>query len=142
MPGPYDPRKAAVRTSPTSSGTYTVIGLSTSSGFTEGSSGTNITYYMGGQVSKAGNPTVSGTVNYLFNRSDTLGQEAIRTARRAGTTIYIQDCPEGTLTGAKVEQVAAIIDEVGRETDAGNDWVTGSFTYTGDATTLTTVTLA
>lgn len=142
MPGPYDPQQAAVRIAPTLAGTYTTIGLVTTSTFTEGSDGSSTTKHLGGSVVKAGDPTVSGSFSYLFNRSDTLGQEAARAARRSGASVFLQDCPEGTATGAKVEQFEAKIDEVGREIDAGNDWVTGSISYTGIPSTLTTVTLA
>jgi hypothetical protein len=142
MAGPYDPEEAAVRVSTTLTGTYTIVGLVTSSSFTEGSSGTSETPYMGGIAYKSGRSTVNGTVNYLFNRADTNGQEVIRAAKRSGASVFLQDCPEGTAVGDKVEQVEAKIDEVGRESDAGNDWVTGSFTFTGIASTLTTETLS
>lgn len=142
MPGPYDPEDAALRVCTTINGTFAVIGLTTSSQFTEGSSGTSETPYMGGTIYKAGRNTVSGTANYIFNRADTTGQEVVRAAKRSNASVFLQDCPEGTAVGAKVEQVEAKIDEVGRETDAGNDWVTGSFTWTGIPSTLTTETLA
>jgi hypothetical protein len=142
MAGPYPPEDAAVRVSTTLAGTYTVIGLVTSSNLTEGSSGTSETPYMGGIAYKAGRSTLAGTVNYLFNRADTSGQEVIRAAKRSGASVFLQDCPEGTAATAKVEQFEAKIDEVGRESDAGNDWVTGSFTFTGIPSTLTTETLA
>lgn len=142
MPGPYDPRKAAVRTSPTLGGTYTMIGHVTSASFTEGSAGVSETPYMGGIAYADGDPSLTYTVNYLFNRNDTLGQEAVRAAKRAGTSIFFQDCPAGTLAGEKVDQFEGKIEEVGRESDAGNDWVTGSFTARGIYSTLSTVTLA
>lgn len=142
MPGPYDNEDARVRVSTTENGTYTNIGYVRRGSYQEGSDGASKTKYLGGEIQKAGDPNLSGTVDVVYNREDTNGQAVLKTAKRNGTTVWLQICPEGTATGAKVEQFEADVDQFNLDLNADEDWVSGSFNYTGKPATLTTVTLA
>lgn len=139
---PIDTRNTRVRVSTTSGGTYTTVGYTTAYTFTEGTEGGNTIRYFGGEEITAGTSTVAGSLSILFVRGDTLGQDVLRSAKRAGTTVFLQLCPEGTATGAKCEQVEAYIDEVAHNPDRSNDRVTGTINFRGIPSTLTTVTLA
>jgi hypothetical protein len=142
MPAPYDTKFSRIRVSLTSGGTYANIYGVTDAPYTEGSDGTSKTKYLGGEWHKAGDPTITGTITAGYNDADTTGQNIIRTAKRAGTSVWIQWCPSGTTTGSQVEQFEARIDEISGDMNADNEWVMTSFSYTGDPATRTTVTLA
>lgn len=139
---PFDPVNARVRVSTTEGGTYTSLGKVRSADYNEGTEGGSTLKYLGGQAKKAGDPTVSATLNMWWDNTDTTGQEVLKTAKRNGTTVFLQFCPEGTGTGDKVEQVGGLITELSIRLDAEGEAVEGSFTFDGDATTLQTVTLA
>jgi hypothetical protein len=142
MPGPYDAGAGRLRVSSTLAGTYTLVAYVTDAPYTEGSSGSTTTKYLGGEFVKAGDATLSGSGTVIYNEADTLGQAIIYAAKRSGASVFFQWCPAGTATGAKVEQFEAKVDEVSGDLNADNEWVMKSFTYTGVPSTLTTVTLA
>lgn len=131
-----------VRLSTTSGGTYTTVAYVTSFELTEGEEGGGVTKYFGGELEKAGDNTLSGSMPVLFDRSDTTGQELLRTAKRAGTSVFLQFCPGGTTVGSKCEQFEATVTEVSVSSARTDDWVTGSFAFRGVPSTLTTITLA
>lgn len=140
--GVVDPTLTRVRYSATLGGTYTTILWVRSFELTEGEEGGGITRYFGGELDAAGNPTLNATMPCLFDRVDTTGQVALRAAKRAGTTVFLQFAPEGVGTGAKVEQFEARITEVTIGSVAEDDYVTGSFSFRGVPSTLSTVTLS
>lgn len=142
MAGPIDTKNTRVRVSTTLAGTYTLVGYTTAYTFTEGTEGGNTILYFGGEELTAGRNTATGSLDVLFVRGDTLGQDVIRSAKRAGTTVFLQLCPEGTATGAKCEQMEVYIDEVSHNPDRSNDRVTGSINFRGIPSTLSTITLA
>lgn len=144
MAFPFDPTNCRVRTSATSNGTYVSIGKVTSAQHQEGTEGGGATKYFGGQVERQGDPTLGFSFNFLWDNTDTTGQEAVKAAKRAGTLLYFQFCPEGTATGAKVEQFGAYVQDYNINADAadGDNLVKGSITLRPDVTTLSTVTLS
>jgi hypothetical protein len=142
MPAPYDTKNGRLRVSSTSGGTFANIYGVTDAPYTEGSDSASRTKYLGGEWVKAGDPTLSGSFTAAYNDADTTGQNIIRTAKRAGTSVWFQWCPAGTATGAKVWQFEAYIDELSGDLNADNEWVMNSFSYTGVPSTWTEVTLA
>jgi len=142
MPAPYDAGAGRLRVAATLAGTYAVVAYVTDAPYTEGSSGSSTTKYLGGEFVKAGDPTLSGSATVIYSDTDTLGQTLIYNAKRSGASVFFQWCPAGTTTGSKVEQFEAKIDEVSGDLNADNEWVMKSFSYTGVPSTLTTVTLA
>lgn len=137
-----DTKNTRVRVSTTLAGTYTLVGYTTAYTFTEGTEGGDTILYFGGEEVTAGRSTVAGSLDVLMDQSDTLGQTIMVTAKRAGTTVFIQLCPDGTTTGKKCEQMEAYIDELGQASDRTNPRVTRTISYRGIPSTLTTVTLA
>jgi hypothetical protein len=131
-----------VRVSATSGGTYTNVGYVRGHDLTEGEEGGGVTRYYGGELSKAGEPTLEASLDILYDRADTLGQEIIRTAKRAGTTVWLQFCPNGTATGAKVDQFEATVTEIAQSGSRDDDYVGGTLSFRGIPSTLTTITLA
>lgn len=144
MPFPFDPTNSRIRVSATMGGTYTAVGKVVDYDHNEGVEGGGTTKYMGGQVERAGDPTLDGSFNVLWDNTDTNGQEAIKAAKRAGTPLWFQFCPEGTATGAKVEQFQANVTgyRINANSQDGDNLVKGSITLKADPTTLSTVTLA
>lgn len=142
MAAPYDPSLSRVRISETEEGTYENIGFVRSFDMTEGSEGDVTLYYFGGDVSRPGNPTLTGTIPVYWDLEDTNGQEILRDAKQTGTAVWLQFAPEGTDTGASVEQFEAIITEVSRSSAADGDAVEGSFSFRGTPSTLEVITLA
>lgn len=141
MAAPWDVTAGRVRCCATVSGTYVDVGFVRSFEMTEGSDGDTTLRYFGGDAVVAGDPTISGTIPVWFDRTTT-GQAMLRTAKRAGTSIWLQFCPEGTATGKKCDQFEAKITEVSASMDSDGDAVEGSFSYTGVPSGLTEVTLA
>lgn len=142
MAFPFDPANARVRVCATISGTYTSIGKVRTSNYTEGQENRTRTKYLGGQLVRPGDNTLGGNFTVLYDSGDTLGQELCKTAKRAGTSLFFQFCPEGTATGAKVEQFEANVTEIGNPFDADAETLERSFTIEGVDTVPTTVTLA
>lgn len=142
MPGPYDPKNARVRFSATQAGVYTSGAFFTSYSHDGGTEGATVTRYFGGENRRSGDPTDSGTLNALFEKPDTTGQDLLRTARVTGGTVWMQLCPMGTATGAKVTQMQIAVDSFNESADAGADNVTVTFSYTAIQGTITEVTLA
>jgi hypothetical protein len=138
---PLDPKLARVRVSTTVNGTYSVMSMARSYDHTEGSEGESSLYWFGGEAVRSGDPTVTGTIPVYFDRADTTGQTLLRTAKRNGTVVFIQLCPAGTGAGAKCDQFEAVITEFSMSADAEGDAVEGSFSYRGNASTLTEITL-
>ena len=139
---PYDPGAARVRLSATLAGTYTIVAKVRSFSHTEGSEGDTVIRWFGGEAIRAGDNTLSGTLPVWWDRADTTGQDLMRSAKRAGTSVFLQICPAGVGTGEKCDQFEAIITEVSISADASsNEGVEGSFTYRGLSSTLTTITL-
>jgi hypothetical protein len=140
---PYDPSVARVRLSATLAGTYTNIAKVRSFNHEEGSEGDTVIRWLGGDALRPGDATLGGTLPVWWDRSDTTGQDLMRAAKRAGTTVFLQICPAGTATGEKADQFEALITGVTVEADStSNEGVPGSFTYKGLPSTLTTITLA
>ena len=142
MAFPYDPVNARVRVSATLAGTYTVVGKVRTANLTEGRDNRTKTKYLGGQVVRPGDNTLTGSVGYLFDDGDTTGQNLVRTAKRNGTTLFVQICPAGTGTGAKVLQFEADITELTIDVNADNELVEGGFNFEGVDDSPTEVTLA
>jgi hypothetical protein len=142
MPGPYDPKNARVRFSSTQAGTYTNGALFTSYSHDAGTENATTSRYFGGESRRAGDPTDSGTLNAFFENPDTTGQDLLRTARDTGGTVWMQRCPVGTATGAKVYQMQITVDSYNESADVNSDNVTVTFSYTAVQGTITTVTLA
>lgn len=142
MAAPYDSSLGRVRVSTTSGGTYTNVGYVRSFEMTEGQEGEATLRYFGGEAEIPGDATLSGTIPVWWDRADTLGQKIMRDAKRAGTAVYLQFCPEGTATGKKVDQFQAYITEMSASMDSEGEAVEGSFTYKGVPSTLTEVTLS
>lgn len=142
MPGPYDSKNARVRFSSTQAGTYTAGAFFTSYEHTEGSENGSTVNYFGGQANRTGDPTMTGTLNALFEKPDTTGQDLLRTAKRTGGTVWMQLAPTGTATGAKVTQGEIEVTEYRESADANADNVTVTFSYKMYPSTVTEVTLA
>lgn len=142
MAAPYDPSLSRVRVSATEAGTYANIGYVRSFDMTEGSEGDTTLYYFGGDVSRSGQPTLSGTVPVFYDLDDATGQDILRAAKRSGDAVWLQFAPTGTEVGEVVEQFEAVITEVNRNSAADGDAVEGSFSFRGTPSTLTEVTLA
>jgi hypothetical protein len=131
-----------VRICATENGTYVLVAYVRDFQLTEGEEGGGVTRYMGGEIDAGGDATLTATMPCLFDRTDTTGQEALRAAKRSGSTYWLQFCPGGTATGAKCEQFEARVTEVTIGSPQDEDWVTGSFSFRGVPSTLETVTLA
>jgi hypothetical protein len=142
MAFPFDPANARVRVSTTSGGTYASIGKVRTSNYTEGQEGRVRTKYLGGQVVRPGDNTLGGTMTVLYDSGDTTGQALLVTAKRAGTSLFFQFCPEGTATGAKVQQFEANVTEISNPFDADAETLERSFTLEGVDTVPTEITLA
>jgi hypothetical protein len=134
---PLDAKLTRIRVSTSSGGTFTSIGYARSASMSEGSEGDTTVYYFGGELSRAGNPTISGSISVLWDAADTTGQTVLRTAKRAGTAVWLEFLPGGTTTGAPFERFEAVITEVSRSSDASGDNVEGSFSFRGTPSTLT-----
>ena len=141
MPAPYDPKLTRVRVSTTSGGTYSIIGYTRSFDMTEGTDGDTTLRWFGGDATKAGAATLTGTIPVFFDRADTTGQQILISAKRNGTKVWLQIGWEGVASGAVVDQFQASITEFSRTSDSEGDAVEGSFSFTGAPSTLTTVTL-
>lgn len=135
-------RLTRVLISPTSGGTFVLVAYVRDFQYTEGEEGGGVTRYMGGEIDGGGDATLSATMPCLFDRADTSGQEALRAAKRSGTTYWIQFCPSGTTTGSKCEQFEARVTEVTIGAPQDDTWVAGGFTLRGIPSTLTTITKA
>lgn len=142
MAFPFDAANARVRVSATSGGTYASVGKVRTAQLTEGQENQTKVKYLGGQVVRPGDNTLSGTISVLFDNTDTTGQEILKTGKRAGTSVFLQFCPEGTATGAKVEQFEAYITEIGLPFDADTETQERSFSFEGVDNAPTTITLA
>lgn len=141
MPAPYDAKAGRVRVSTTEAGTYNVVGYVRSADLTHGSEGDTTIYWLGGEQSKAGNQTLTGSLPVYFDREDTNGQAILRTAWKNGTSVWLQIAPEGVGASAKVDQFRCVITEFTTSYAADGEAVEGGFSFRGDASTLTTVTL-
>lgn len=139
---PYDPVNARVRVSTTVGGTYAAIGKITSANMNEGQEGRTKLKYLGGQIIRPGDSTLSGDLTVYFDSGDTTGQEILKTAKRNGTTVFLQFCPDGTATGAKCEQFEANITAHNLPLDATTEIISRSFSFEGVDDAPTTVTLA
>lgn len=142
MAFPFDPVNSRVRVSTTVGGTYTSIGKVISANMNEGQESRTKTRYFGGTVVRPGDSTLGGDLTVLFDSGDTAGQEVLKTAKRNGTSVFLQFCPEGTATGAKVEQFEANITAHNLPLDASAEIVQRSFSFEGVDDAPTTVTLA
>lgn len=142
LTAPFDPGVSRLRLSSTLAGTYTVVAHIRSFTFTEGSEGDATIRWFGGEAVRAGDQTVTLTAALWFNPGDTTGQALIRSAKRAGTSVFIQVCPSGTATGEKCEQFECVITEFTVSSDAAsNEAVDGTMSARGLASTLSTITL-
>jgi hypothetical protein len=142
MAFPFDPKDARVFVSATLAGTYTLLGKVRSAEVTPGTENAVTTKYLGGQVKRAGDPTIGGRVSVLYDPGDTTGQVICRAAWAGGTTIGIQFRPAGSTAGEKAFQFEATVTECPVSFDADAELVEGAFTFDGDATTYSEITLA
>ncbi|HEY7768007.1 hypothetical protein [Longimicrobium sp.] len=142
MAAPNNPGLSRVRISTTSGGVFTNIGYVRDWGMDRGSEGGTVRKWLGGQALIAGDRTLSGDIGYDWDDGDTNGQSIAETAWANGSDVHLQVCPKGTAAGAKVFQFAAKIDSCPLTGAADGEAVEGTFGYTGDVTTLTTITLA
>lgn len=142
MAAPYDPTDVRIRISSTENGTYSNLAKTRSFNYTEGSEGDTTIRWFGGEAAIAGDETVTASFDLVRDRGDTLGQEIALAAKRSGATVFLQICPEGAGTGKKCEQFGCVITEFNMSADADGDYVAGSMSVRGDASTLTTITLA
>ena len=142
MAAPNDPSLARVRISTTSSGTFSTVGFVRSAELNRGSDGSTTLRWLGGQAIRAGDRTLGGSFPIFWDDADTTGQQIAEAAWSSGDTVYLQFCPKGTATGAKVKQFAAKITEAPISFDSEGDAVEGSFSFEGDPTTLTDLTLS
>jgi hypothetical protein len=141
MPFPFDPANSRVRVSETENGEFVVVGKVRSYDFNEGTEGGATLRWFGGTAKKAGDPTISATLPVWWDK-DATGQDVLRAAKRAGTPIWLQFCPEGTEDGARVHQVQGLITQVSERSDSEGEAVEGSFTFDGDPDTLEDIELA
>lgn len=135
-------KNTRIRVSTTEAGTYNLVGYVRSGEITEGSEGDSTLYYFGGEISVAGNSTLSGSINVYWDPADTTGQTILRTAKRNGTTVWIEFLPAGTTSGSPYERFEAVVTEVSRSSAADGDNVEGSFSFRGTPSTFTTGTIA
>lgn len=134
---PIDAALTRVRVSTTSGGAYANVGYVRSFELTEGEEGGGRTLYFGGEIDKAGDPTLEGSMPVLFDKADTTGQEMLRTAKRAGDSVWLQFCPEGTSAGSRAYQFETRVTEVTIGSDVDDDYVAGGFAFRGFPATLT-----
>lgn len=142
MAPPYNPVNTRVRVSTTSGGTYTSVGYVRSFDMNEGTENDVRLKYFGGEFVTPGDATLTASMPVVWDRGDTTGQKVLRDAKRAGTAVWLQFCPEGTTAGLKCDQFQAYITEMSATSDADAEAVEGSFGFRGVASTLTEVTLA
>lgn len=142
MPAPFDPTDARVRVSTTSGGVYSVLGKARSFELTEGSESDVTLRWFGGDAARTGDDTLEASVSVWYDSADTTGQDVVRSAKRNGTAVWFQFCPEGAASGAQVLQFEAYISEMNVSADVDGDGVEASFTLRGTPSTLTEVTLA
>ena len=142
MAAPNDPKLSRVRVSTTQNGTYANVGYVKSAELNRGSEGAKVIKWLGGEATKAGDRTLEGTLPILWDDEDTTGQDILEAAYFAGTLVWLQFCPKGTSTGAKVKQFQALITAAPISFDATGDAVEGSFSFRGEPSTYTVVTLA
>jgi hypothetical protein len=142
MAFPFDPVNSRVRVSTTLGGTYTSIGKVLTANSNEGQESRTKTRYLGGTVTRPGDSTWGGDITALWDNTDTTGQEILKTAKRNGTTVFLQFCPDGTATGAKVEQGEVNITAHNLPLDASAEIIQRSFSFEGVDDSPSTVTLA
>jgi hypothetical protein len=119
-----------------------VIGKVVSANSNEGQEDRTKRRYLGGVVTRPGDNTWGGDLTVLFDSGDTTGQEVLKTAKRNGTTVFLQFCPEGTTTGMKCEQGEVNITAHNLPLDASTQIVERSFSFEGVDDAPTTITLA
>ena len=142
MAFPFDPVNARLRVATAVGGTYANVGKVLTANSNEGQEGRTKTKYLGGQVTRPGDNTWGGDITVLFDSGDTTGQEILVAAKRNGTSVFLQFCPEGAGTGAKVYQGEANITAHNLPLDASTEIIQRSFTFEGVDDAPTTVTLA
>jgi hypothetical protein len=142
MAFPFDPVNARVRVSTTVGGTYASVGKVVTANSNETQEGRTKTKYLGGQVVRPGDNNWGGDIAVLYDSADTTGQEILKTAKRNGTSVFLQFCPEGSGTGAKVEQGEVNITALSLPFDASAEILQRSFSFEGVDDAPTTVTLA
>lgn len=142
MAFPFDPANARLRVCLTVNGTYVNVGKVLSANSNEGQESRTKTRYLGGTVTRPGDNTWGGDITVLFDSGDTTGQEVLKTAKRNGTTVFLQFCPEGTTAGAKAEQGEVNITAHNLPLDASTEIIQRSFSFEGVDDAPTTVTLA
>lgn len=134
----YDPTVSRVRVSATIGGTFTLVGFVTSFTLTEGSEGDTTVYYLGGSIIRTGNPTAEGSMDVIWDPADTNGQEMLRDAKDAGTTIALEFSPGGTTAGLPFEKWEIVVTEVTRNLTADGDSVNGTIGFRADPDTKAT----
>lgn len=142
MAAPNDANNARVRVSTTSGGTYNNVGYTRSGSLDRGTESDTTLRWLGGDAVIAGDRTLAATVPVWWDDADTTGQDILEAAWLAGTAVWLQFCPKGTATGAKVKQFQAYVTAAPLSFDSEGQAVEGSFSFRGVPSTLTTPTLA
>ena len=136
MPAPYNTVDTLVQVATVEAGPYTDVGYTRSFDLTEGSEGETVLRWFGGDETRAGAPTLSGSLNIWWDLEDTDGQNVIRTAKRAGSLVWLRFLLEGDTPGGPFESFEASITEVSRSGDVEGDAVEGSFSFSGSPSTF------
>lgn len=142
MAAPKNANLARVRISTTSGGVYTSLGYVRSASLERGSESDTTLRWLGGDAVIPGDLTLGGSIPIWWDDADTLGQEVAETAYLAQTAVWLQFCPSGTATGAKVKQFQAYITSSPISFDSEGEAVEGSLGFRGVPSTFSTVTLA
>lgn len=142
MAAPYNAVDARVQASSTQGGTYANIGYVRNFDMTEGSEGDTVLRWFGGDQTRAGAPTISGTIPVFWDLDDATGQDLLRGAYASGSNIWLRFLPEGEDPGSPFEEFEAAITEVSRSAAADGEAVEGSFSFTGSPSTYDTGTIA
>lgn len=139
---PNTPKNTRIRVAATAAGPYTLLSMARTFERTAGTEGASRLTWMGGESRKPGDPVDSGNITVFWDPDDLTGQALMRASRDNGTTVWIQYCPKGTATGAKVRQMEILVSEYTEGADVDEDAIGEPYTFDIIPGTISTVTLA
>lgn len=139
---PKSPRNTRIRVSSTSAGTYTALSMARTFSRTAGTEGGSTVRWFGGESVAAGDPTDTGSMTVFWDPDDTTGQTLLRASRDNGTSVFIQYCPVGTATGAKVRQMEIYVTSYTEGADIDADTIDEDYDFTIVQGSISTITLA
>lgn len=143
MPAPpKTPKNTRIRVSATQAGTYTSLSMARTFERTAGTEGAARLVWFGGESRRPGDPVDTGSITVFWDPDDTTGQTLMRASRDNGTTFWIQYCPQGTATGAKVRQMEILVNEYTEGSDVDEDAIGEDYSFDIIPGTISTVTLA